>query len=64
MECDVELEVNSIDLPEVDRAYDPDREEEGASVQGAAPGDLQVGQAEGMRGRLDLQSLSGSMPWR
>jgi lysine biosynthesis protein LysW len=64
LHCDAELEVVSIDPPEVDWAYDWDREEEGASIRVAFPHDLQEDQAEGMRGRLVLQSLSGSVPWR
>ena len=63
MRCDAEMEVTSIDPPDVDWACDWDWEEERASVQEAFPHDVQVDQAEGVRGRLVLHSLSGSMPW-
>jgi lysine biosynthesis protein LysW len=61
--CDIEMEVTSVDPPEVDWARDWDWEEERASVQEAFPHNVQVEQVGGVRGRLVLQSLSGSMPW-
>jgi hypothetical protein len=64
LHCDAEVEVVGIDPPEVDWVYDCDWEGEGAGVQVAFPHDPPVHQAEGMGGRLDLQSLSGSVPWR
>ena len=63
MHCDAEMEVTSIDRPEVDWACDWGWEEERASVQEAFPHSVQVEQAGGARGRLVVQSLSGSMPW-
>jgi lysine biosynthesis protein LysW len=63
LHCDADLEVISIDPLEVDWACDSDWEEEGAGVQEALPCDLQEDQLEGMRGRLVLRGLSGSMLW-
>jgi hypothetical protein len=61
--CDAEVGVNSIDPLEADWASDWDWVDDGASSQAGIYDDRHVDRIEGMRGRLDVHSLSGSMPW-
>ena len=61
--CGAELYVNSTDPLEADWASDWDWECDGASSQAIIHDDRHVDRLEGMRRRLGLQNLSGSMPW-
>lgn len=61
--CDAEVEVNIIDPLEADWASEWDWVDDGASSRAAIYHDRHVDRVEGMRWRLGLQSISGSMPW-